>query len=128
MITLCHLSIFVFLISGNLDNEILSRIERSQADVACDALGHRILGRFLNFIVLEQVAVALVVVQEGLDFSFQVLGRVVGIPVFERHFVYVVHQYFLDPVEYADNGVFFHGGVVAVVEGCIVERHDTSWG
>ena len=33
---LCHLGIFVFFVSRNLDDKVLCRVERRQADVASD--------------------------------------------------------------------------------------------
>ena len=64
---LCHLGIFVFFVSRNLDDKVLCRVERRQADITGDTLRNRVLCRLLDLIVLEQVTVTLIVVQEGLD-------------------------------------------------------------
>ena len=122
-----HSGFFVFLVSGHLDDKVLGRIEWGQRDVAGYLLGNRILARLANLVVLEQVAVAFVLVEELLNLGFQVLRTVVGIPVLQSHFVDIVHQNLLHSVENANDRILLHGIEVAVVEGGVVEGHHTSF-
>jgi type I restriction enzyme M protein len=70
---LCQSGLLVLLVSSHFDNEVLGGIEWSERHVTGYLLGDGILTRLSNLVILEQVAVAFVLVQEFLNLRLQVL-------------------------------------------------------